>query len=541
MLRAFLAITGFTLAFLTQLLTLQHCATPTAPSGGARDSIGPILVLEKTTPNFQTDFKPQEIILTFDEWVKQDAKQEILISPPLELTENNVPYLRKKSLVIPLTGLELRDSVTYVVNIGAAIQDLNEGNPTENLRFVFATGPVLDSAMVSGTLVDDYEGKPLDGATFTLYGNLADTAVIKENPTYFAQTDEEGKFTVFNVRPGVYRAIALVRNAGATNYYADLYGTFKPKSLGFLDTLLTITDGTTQVGSIRLSPLPLPTKVIGLDTSTLGQIDITINQAAERVDLSSKRTDYLRYNDGDTLKLFYAEPATDTILVGRDGTYPDTIIISSRNDGEGRKPRLVKGPKGKPSASGGVAFLFNQPLTEVDTSRIDVLRDTLRTRIPVIFSLDTLYPANLTLQAPWQQNDRYSIAILPGALRALNGQSNQDTITTKIQFANPETFGTLRLKMTDLDPDVDYILSLVKSDDELVETRRYVSQRSEYDVEYQNLSPGNYTVLLIYDRNRNRRYDAGDYRFLRQPEIIKRFEIPEVRANWEVEETISTD
>lgn len=541
MARTLLALTGFFLIFIAQLFTLQHCATPTSPSGGERDSIGPVLVLEKTTPNFQTNFRPEEIVLTFDEWVKQDPKQEILISPPLELGENNQPILRKKSLVIPLQGLTLRDSVTYVVNIGAAIVDLNEGNPTKNLRFVFATGPVLDSAMVSGTLIEDFSGEPIDKATFTLYGNLADTATTTENPTYFAQTDKEGKFTVFNVRPGRYRAVGLVRNSGSTNYYVDLYGTFKPKSVGFIDTIITVGDGSNEVGTIRLSALPVPTKVIGVDTASLGQINLTLNQPAEKVDYRSGRNDYLRYNDADTLRLFYQTSADDTLLIGRDDTYPDTIIFTDRAGRVGRAPRLVSGPTGRPGVSNGAKFVFSQPLTELDTNLVRLVRDTFARPVPVSYQLDSLYPGALTLLTSWDAKSRYQLTFLPGALIARNGASNTDTIAQKLSFASPETLGILRIKLTDLNPTFNYILRLTKDNKPLIDTRRYVEQRFEYATTYQDMSPGSYAVELVYDSNRNQRYDAGDYRFLRQPEVVRRFTIEALRANWEVEKEISLE
>ena len=183
-------ITALTL--LALLPTTQSCATPTSPTGGPRDTIGPVLVPDETTPNFQTNFRPEEIVLTFDEWVELDAKQQILISPPVTFGPDQRPYLRKKSLVIPLEGVDLLDSVTYVVNVGGAVKDLNEGNPTTNLRFAFATGPKLDSASVSGTLVDAFTGEPVEDATFTLYQSAADSVITTENPTYFAQTDEDG-------------------------------------------------------------------------------------------------------------------------------------------------------------------------------------------------------------------------------------------------------------------------------------------------------------------------------------------------------------
>jgi hypothetical protein len=92
MARYLLGGTLFVLVLITQALSLQRCATPTAPSGGARDTIGPQLVEEETTPNFQTNFFPEVIELTFDEWVELDQKQQILISPPWNSAPTIVPY-----------------------------------------------------------------------------------------------------------------------------------------------------------------------------------------------------------------------------------------------------------------------------------------------------------------------------------------------------------------------------------------------------------------------------------------------------------------
>jgi len=538
MTRSFLALAGFLLIFFAQLFTLQHCATPTSPNGGARDTIGPVLILEETTPNFQTNFRPEEIILTFDEWVEQDAKQQIIISPPLELGEDNQPYLRRRSLVIPLTGLELRGSVTYVVNVGSAIKDLNEGNPTENLRFVFATGPILDSATVSGTLVEDFSGEPIDGATFTLFSNLADTATTTENPTYFAQTDEDGKFKVFNIRPGRYRAVGLVRNPGATNYYVDLNGIFKPVSTGFIDTVITVVDGNTDVGVVRLSPLPIPTKVTGVDTSALGRIAIVMNQPAENVDLRSSRTDYLRYNVKDTINLFYRSPGTDTLYVGRDSLFRDTLYLVADGAVAARPLALVTGPGSQVNPSKGLEFSFNQPLETIDTTLISLRKDTLPGRLPFRYTLDTLYPGELTLQTGWSQNVQYFLDILPGALTDWTGGTNQDTISRKFRIDNPEKFGSLTLNMKELNPALSYILRLVEKEKVVLGTRRFIRQRFDYSVTYPGLKPGTYQVELLYDANDNQRYDSGDFLYGRQPELIRRFEIEALRANWEVEEVI---
>ena len=499
-----------------------------------------MLVADETTPNFQTNFRPEEIVLTFDEWVEQDPKQEIIISPPLDLGENR-PYLRRRSLVIPLEGIDLLDSVTYVVNVGSAIKDLNEGNPTENLRFVFATGPVLDTATLSGTLVDDFTGEPLDGATFTLYGNLADSATTTTNPTYFAQTDEAGKFTVFNIRPGTYRPVGLVRANGATNYYLDQNGTFPPLAVGFTDSLVTVADGDNTFGVMRVSPVAKPVRVAAFDTSAFGQIDILLNQDARLVDYRAGQPDnYLRQDVKDTLRLFYAEPLADTIYVGRDPEYVDTLIFTGTVSGSPRPPRLVTGSSGKIGPVGGAFLEVSQPIVTIDTSSITLARDSTD-NLPVIISRDTLFPGRLRVRHPWQPNAAYVLTILPGALTAQNGLSNSDTLRRSFTVGNPTTYGTLTLKLQNLDPTLHYILRLVLKDEPLVDTRRYVDERFAYEVTYYDLPAGEYRVELLEDTNNNRRYDSGDYRFLRQPETVRRFTIAPLRANWEVEEVIDLE
>ncbi|MEO0733092.1 MAG: hypothetical protein AAFZ52_09675 [Bacteroidota bacterium] len=537
--RSFFAFLVFILIYCLQLTTLQRCATPTAPSGGARDTIGPVLIADESTPNFQTNFRPEEIVLTFDEWVELDPQQQIVISPPLDLGEDNRPALRRRSLVIPLAGLELLDSVTYVVNIGAAIKDLNEGNPTENLRFVFATGPVLDSASVTGTLVEAFSGKPVESATFTLYANLSDTAATTVNPTYFAQTDEEGKFTVYNIRPGRYRAVALLRNPSATNYFLDFAGYAQPQSVGFIDTILTINDGVNPVGTVRLSPVAKPVRVNAIDTTTYGLIGLTINQPAENT--SARYTgDYLRRNHNDTLKLYYQTAGPDTIFIGLDTTAADTVVFTPPAEDITGTLVLEQGPGRRINPAEGINLRFSRPITNLDTILVSLTttQDSVTTAVPYRYQLDSLYPGNLRLEADWQDNTNYGLQLLPGAVTAWNGVSNPDSIVVSLAADSPEKYGILNLTLANLDSTTNYILRLLNKEEPVPGTERYVDQRTTYSVTYAGLKPAPYRAEIIYDNNGNGRYDPGDFLRSRQPETIRRFELEALRANWEVEENI---
>ena len=540
MLRALLALLLCTCGLALTTVGLNSCATPTAPTGGPRDTIGPILIAEETTLNFQTNFRPEEIVLTFDEWVELDRQQPILISPPLELGADNQPTLRRRSLVISLEGVELRDSVTYVVNVGAAVKDLNEGNPTENLRFVFATGPVLDTSTVSGRLVTDYSGEPIENATFTLYGNLADTAVTTENPTYFAQTDEDGNFTVYNVKPGVYRAIALQRNPGATNYFFDLTGFSPPQAAGYLDSLVTVGQGDNAVGAIRLSPVLRPVRVNAVDTSLNGQIRLTMNQPAATVD-AEYSGEYLRRDVVDTLTLFYRTPLADTIFLGRNGVRADTVVTTGAAATDGR-PLAIQSSSGSGLLPGNdLEINFDRPLEAIDTALVSLVRDTFLRRLPYAYVLDSADAGQLRLTTPLLTGSRYALTLLPGALTDWVGNVNTDTLESRFAVGDVEDFGTLTLNIENLIPTENYILQLVRKDKVLVATTRYIEERFEYQAIYPGLSPGTYRVELLYDSNNNRRYDSGDLLFGLQPEEVRRFDIEPLRANWEVEQTIVVD
>ncbi|MCP9235662.1 Ig-like domain-containing protein [Lewinella sp. JB7] len=541
--RKLLAALFFLLALVAQSVSLQHCATPTPPRGGDVDSIGPRLILEKSTPNFQTNFRPERIVLTFDEWVQLDPQQQIIISPPLDLRGDNRPVLQRRSLIIPLEGLTLLDNVTYVVNIGAAIKDLNEGNPTKNLRFVFATGPVLDTASVSGTVVDAFSGEPVDGATFTLYGNLADTAVYTENPTYFAITDKQGAFTVSNVKPGRYRAVALLRSTGATTYFADYAGVFPPTAVGYLDSTVTVVDDDNPIGTLRISAVPVTPRITEAETDRFGIVKIGVNQPARNVDLRSRRS-YLRSDVGDTIRLFYREPAADTILLGRDSAYTDTLVVSGTGVGAEELPPLttVGRSSSRVNPGEGITLVFNRPLESLDTSRMNLFRDTLPQRLSPRYEIDTLDPTRLLLFAGGDGAAPFRLELLPGAVTDWYARTNADSIVRTLNIDSRESYGDLTINLVNLNGAVSYILRLIDdSGNVIVGSRRYVDRRFTYTAVYRSLKPGTYRMELVYDSNNNGRYDAGDLRFGLQPEVVQRFEIEPLRANWEVEKTVDLE
>lgn len=513
------------------LLILAGCANPLSPTGGPRDEDPPELVAEGSTPAGQTRFRPREIALAFNEWVKiQDAYRQIVVSPPLQYRYE--VKLRKKTVILAFDEREqLRDSATYVVNFGSAIRDLTEGNAAENLQFVFSTGDQIDSFSVSGRLVDAYTGKPIDGALFLLYENAADSVVRTERPFYFGRANKNGQFKVSNLKGGRFKAAALVD--------ADLNYLYNQptEAFGFLDTLIAIDENTARDSLLlRLSVKPLPFRRVGVDTASYGRVKVAFNQ---RADLVSRAADSLAYplavqTDKDTLLLWSAARSPWQLTLSADSAYLDTLSIQPRS-GQPAPLKAAPAPKALRLNPGlPLTVAFNQPLRAFDTSRMSLLVDTLR--LPARFSVgaDTLRPRQALVSAAWQENKPYALQWLPGAVTDWFGQTNADTVSYTFTIDARKNYGNLVLRFTDYPPRQQYLVRVLeKSGREAAVLTLY--GQAYYEFALNSLASGIYVLETIYDENRNGRWDAGDYDLKRQPERVSIRELDPLRPNWDLE------
>ncbi len=530
--RRFFFFVSLFLVLSSQLLVFQHCANPTPPQGGLRDTIGPILIQEASTPGFQTNFKPQRIELTFDEWVKIKDPSQIIISPPLEPQAKI--SLKKKTLIIDFGEAVLRDSATYVLNIGEAIVDLNESNPPDNLRFVFATGPVLDSASVSGLVLEAYSAKPVEGAMVGLYAELSDSAIVNENPFYFAKTNKEGAYEISNIRPGTYRLIAI-DNGGFGGYK---YNPSTSKGLAFLDTFLQVPNAALAVAALRLYANEVPLRLLKKDTTQLGLVKVSLNKPAQQLSYAARQA-YQRVNKQDTVQLFYTHRQADTILFNSDIAQGiDTLLLRPGGKAAAALQALPA------EASTQPPFLpytlgFNHPLKAVDTLGIYLYRDTLPDRLPLGVGLDSQAVNQLVVRHQWEELGKYRLLVLPGALTDLFGQINADTISRSFTVDEQKKFGNLQLTISGLDTLAQYVVRLVKANATAPE-REFILQpaQSEFTKNFIGLLPAAYQVEIILDQNRNGRYDAGDYFKQQQVEKVQIFTPDALRPNWDLEASL---
>jgi len=530
----------FVLYFLLPaLVVLSGCANVIAPVGGPKDEAPPVVVKEGSTPNFQTRFQRQRILLNFDEWIQiTEVSKQVVVSPPLEHPIEIT--LKGRTLRFDFDEREvLRDSATYTINFGEAVKDLTERNPAKDLRFVFSTGDQIDSLSLQGTIVDAQTGEPVDGALFMLYDNLADTVVRTEKPFYFGRTNKEGRFKIENIKAGTFKGLALVDSD--FNYLFN----FKTERIGFTDSLITIPADTAANLTIKLFAEEIPIKIKDRELKGYGSAKIVFNRVPGGLNLRYDPPGAVVYKAevADSIRLWYRpddSTALRTIYLEADSTFSDTLYVSPATRESFLKTAKLRDADARSLGSvlkvnPGKEFRiqFNHPLDAIDTTRLAVFEDTTRTRIPARIGISESAPNELLIGWNWKEGIRYEMELLPGAVRDWYGLAN-DSLMKKWIVEPVKSFGNIKLTIEGLDPELNYVAELLFQESNLVE-KLLIENVETYQRNFTLLPPGNYSLRIITDLNKNGRWDAGLYDAKRQPEPIFKTKLEPLRANWDLD------
>ena len=194
---------------------LVSCGQQVAPTGGAKDSIPPKLVLAVPEMNAK-NFKSDRITLYFDEYVTLESPfEKITYSPIPKLNPSPSSKLRTITIKIKDT---LEPNTTYSIDFGESIKDINEGNILKNFNYAFSTGDYIDSAFLTGQVFLAETGLIDSTLIAVLHNNLDDSAVANVKPLYFSRLKGDGSFLFRNLKPGVYNLFAIKDQNGDRKY-----------------------------------------------------------------------------------------------------------------------------------------------------------------------------------------------------------------------------------------------------------------------------------------------------------------------------------
>ena len=518
------------------LLSFTDCAKKGRPSGGLRDTIAPV-ILRSAPENFTTNFKNNEIRITFDEFIKlKDISKELIISPPLKYPPVITPLSVSKVLKIIILDT-LKDNTTYSFNFGNSILDNNEGNLFPNYKYVFSTGSYIDSLTLKGTAVDallPVTDFPTTVALYQVDQSYKDSLVFLEKPTYITTTlDETNNFELSNLKQGTYQLIALKEQT--RNY------TFQPKTdkIGFYKDLITIpTDSLFELRLFKEVPDFKPTRP-KLESSNRISFGYQGKSEDYQITLLTQMEDDFQYQvlkqpGRDTLNFWFKPKVTkdslvfvtknklqiDTTTVRFRELYSDSLRLTAIND------RLI-------SLGDTLKLKANTPLVAISSEKISVVtKDSLA--IDFVAQINTKENA-AQIVFDKQEEQLYSITLRNGALTDYLSNTN-DSIVYRQQVKPIADFASLNLTLDNAD-EFPLLIELI---DEKFKVVKQVYLEANAPVFFKHITPGKYFIRLIMDQNKNKIWDPGNFLDKLAPEKVVYYpSIIELRANWSWSETFT--
>jgi uncharacterized protein (DUF2141 family) len=556
---------------------ISGCANSSiAPTGGAKDTVAPVL-LQMNPPQRTKDFKGKELIFTFNEYVQlKNQNKNFVISPPLP---SKKPVLKIKGKSIVVSFPSLADSVTYYVDFGASVVDVNEGNPANYLNFIFSTGNILDTMIYAGHIVDALTLDPVDAAHVFLYEDNVDSIVFKRNPSALTITNKEGVFIVKGLKNRKYKIVAITDKNSNMRYDAGV------EQIAFPDSLIQ-PESFAENDSISFDILPIfnmfsenvkrqaltetkrpEERLISLRFNEINPViksfridDISASRIIEEAspqrdtlnfwitakdvkdtitgELIYLRTDTLNNLSPDTvkIKLLYSKPPPKR--KDKDKEEEEEEIIPILPDIHANATSIVEND---------IFFVFKTPLIRVDTSkmRLSIFDDTNKEKTPVniaTFTQDSIRLTTYKLSTQWKIASKYELVILPEAFVDIYSITN-DTVTKTFETADPDKFGKLIIDI--INSDKQYILQLMKDKDKKVIQEKIADGNGVTLFQY--LAAGKYRIRLIEDINRNGKWDTGNYFNKKQPERVLYLvfstgdTLLEIKTNREDEQTIDAN
>jgi hypothetical protein len=173
------------------------------------------------------------------------------------------------------------------------------------------------------------------------------------------------------------------------------------------------------------------------------------------------------------------------------------------------------------------------PLAKVDRNFISFYKQDSIPLDSVELSISKMNNRILESLLEPEENTTYRVSLLPGALEDYFGNTN-DTISIPFRFDKLENFGVLKLQIEPVFESSIEVSILDKEDQVIYQQPLDSLGRCEFNA----VKPGIYDIRLLFDTNKNGRYDTGSFLNRIQPErILYLNESIEIRANWEENRT----
>ena len=521
--------------FLVVIMTVSACAVSERPGGGPRDERPPMVISGgDTTPNKQTFFNEKKIVLEFNEWIKvSNPTKEIFVSPPL-----NYPLQvsdRGNKVILEFNEKEaFKENTTYQINMGKSILDLNENIPLENFTFLFSTGAKLDDCSISGIVINESDGSKRADILVMLYDNLSDTVLTTLKPSYLTRTDKEGRFTINNIRTDSFQIFAL-KDENVSYTYDQ-----QNEELAYLDSLLILAQDQDSIVDLTLELFDEedePLFIVARETHK-GLIKIVYAPMPEDITVNML---------GDSLPT-YTETGKDTLYYWHQNYTADSLLLQVNYDNVIDTIKVRRGKKDVKSiplslVTNNVEILPLDTFSIIWSKPLDVSqRDSIMTGITISDSSQVYTIADVSLKDKMINividslgaDAEFIMKIDSGRVKDWYGQYYQDSSEIFIKTLNAENLGIINLDFVKTDS-LDYIMEVIYKN-KVVDKRSIISSEK---ITLSNLLPGDYTLNLLQDLDRNGKWTGSSLSLRRRAERQEEVKLESLKSGWELESTIN--
>ena len=550
------------------------CANVTPPTGGPRDTIAPTRIL--TIPlDKSINYKGQTFTLEFDERIKTDKIKEQLIITPL--IESDYEYTIKKNIVKLSFEDPFQDSTTYTLNFRESIQDITEGNPTEENKFTFSTGTYIDSMSINGYVKKLLTYDTIENIVVGLYLAEDTITIYDGSPYYFTEVQEDGSYLIENIKNGKYllyafrddnKNLQLETNNEAYGFSQDtilLDSGLYTKNIDLINLDLSEFRLMTALASGQYFDINLNKYIVDY---SINPIDNTHSFLTNRAKENKTIRFYNNFDTIDSLQISFL--AIDSIST----EIADTVYVKFSQSSRKKEDFTVKVfPENNAPIDPllKVRLEFNKPIVSVNTDSIYIqfdttkiiqihdsifiwnkLRDELTFNIEIDKSkADTILnrrnrPQQIKKDSIETSNDQPQIKKqiskdkkneapkLNTGLQLYFGTgsfftADQDTSTAigyNYKFIVPEENGIQEINI-----ETDYTSFILQLTNEKFDVIKEIS--NEKSIVLKNIKPGKYKIRVLVDENNDGRWSLGNMKEQMEPEPVYIYpEVLIIRADW---------
>lgn len=178
----------------------------------------------------------------------------------------------------------------------------------------------------------------------------------------------------------------------------------------------------------------------------------------------------------------------------------------------------------------GIDIEFNRPLKSFDKNQLSLLDSSGKPQPRITLKLDTSNK-KLKVSNDWVPGKIYKLVVGKDLAIDTGGQTLQKTDTLIFSAKKLSEYGSLKVKIKNIKSDDNPVLLLLVNNivisSNAIKGNEFFAPR---------VLAGEYTIRILFDKNRNGTWDPGNFASKRQPEKV--FTVPKretIRSNWDNE------